>query len=81
MSSTRKAPSDGGGIVYSTGIGERCPNCQRPVRDCVCKKGTPGKTSSGETVIAAKKTARRMKPTRISDRAVADSVLEREGAW
>ena len=27
MSSTRKAPSDGGGIVYSTGIGERCLNC------------------------------------------------------
>lgn len=46
MTSTRKAPADGGGIVYSTGIGERCPNCQRPVRECVCKKGTPGKASS-----------------------------------
>jgi translation initiation factor 1 len=36
-------------IVYTTGIGERCRNCQRPVRECVCKRGTPGKTSLGKT--------------------------------
>jgi translation initiation factor 1 len=29
-------------IVYSTGIGALCPNCRRPVRDCVCPKGAPG---------------------------------------
>ena len=29
-------------IVYSTGIGQLCPNCRRPVRDCVCPKGAPG---------------------------------------
>jgi translation initiation factor 1 len=29
-------------IVYSTGIGGLCPNCRRPVRECVCPKGTPG---------------------------------------
>ncbi|HEX3846388.1 MAG TPA: translation initiation factor Sui1 [Steroidobacteraceae bacterium] len=29
-------------IVYSTGIGTLCPNCRRPVRECVCPKGTPG---------------------------------------
>jgi translation initiation factor 1 len=29
-------------IVYSTGIGSLCPNCRRPVRDCVCPKGVPG---------------------------------------
>lgn len=29
-------------IVYSTGIGTLCPNCLRPVRECVCPKGTPG---------------------------------------
>jgi translation initiation factor 1 len=29
-------------IVYSTGIGSLCPNCRRPVRDCVCPKGAPG---------------------------------------
>ena len=44
--SSKSAPSDGGGIVYSTGVGERCPNCQRPIRECVCKKGTPGKAAS-----------------------------------
>lgn len=29
-------------IVYSTGLGSLCPNCRRPVRECVCPKGTPG---------------------------------------
>jgi translation initiation factor 1 len=29
-------------IIYSTGMGSLCPNCRRPVRDCVCPKGAPG---------------------------------------
>jgi translation initiation factor 1 len=29
-------------IIYSTGIGNLCPNCRRPVHDCVCPKGAPG---------------------------------------
>jgi translation initiation factor 1 len=29
-------------IVYSTGIGDLCPNCRRAARDCVCPKGAPG---------------------------------------
>ncbi len=29
-------------IVYSTGPGQLCPNCRRPVRECVCPKGVPG---------------------------------------
>jgi translation initiation factor 1 len=29
-------------IVYSTGLGNLCPNCRRPVRECVCPKGAPG---------------------------------------
>jgi translation initiation factor 1 len=29
-------------IIYSTGIGNLCPNCRKPVRDCVCPKGAPG---------------------------------------
>jgi translation initiation factor 1 len=29
-------------IVYSTGIGSLCPNCRRPVRECVCPAGAPG---------------------------------------
>lgn len=52
----KTAPADGGGIVYSTGIGERCPNCLRPVRECVCKKGTPGKASSDGTVRVSRET-------------------------
>jgi translation initiation factor 1 len=50
------APADGGGIVYTTGIGERCPNCQRPVRECVCKRGTPGKTKSDGVVRVSRET-------------------------
>lgn len=29
-------------IVYSTGLGSLCPNCRRPVRECVCPQGAPG---------------------------------------
>ena len=29
-------------IDYSTGAGSLCPNCRRPVRECVCPKGAPG---------------------------------------
>jgi translation initiation factor 1 len=54
--STSSSPADGGGIVYSTGIGERCPNCLRPVRECVCKKGTPGKTTSDGVVRVSRET-------------------------
>jgi translation initiation factor 1 len=42
--------------VYSTGIGERCPNCQRPIRECVCKKGTPGKVASDGVVRVSRET-------------------------
>ena len=34
-------------IVYSTGIGRRCPNCLRSIAECVCRKGTPGKVGDG----------------------------------
>ena len=34
-------------IVYSTGIGSLCPNCRRPVRECVCPKGAPGAARPG----------------------------------
>lgn len=43
-------------IVYTTGVGERCPNCQRPVRECVCKRGTPGKTASDGVVRVSRET-------------------------
>jgi translation initiation factor 1 len=29
-------------IIYSTAVGSLCPNCRRPVRECVCPKGAPG---------------------------------------
>src|ERR1700682_6152973 len=28
-------------IVYSTGVGSLCPNCRRPVGECVSPKGAP----------------------------------------
>jgi translation initiation factor 1 len=54
--SNRKGLSDGGGIVYSTDIGERCPNCLRAVRECVCRKGTPGKAASDGVVRVSRET-------------------------
>jgi translation initiation factor 1 len=56
MKATSKSPSDGGGIVYSTDIGERCPNCLRAVRECVCKKGTPGKAAADGVVRVSRET-------------------------
>jgi translation initiation factor 1 len=55
-SSHRSHQLDGGGIVYSTGIGERCPNCLRAIRECVCKKGTPGKPASDGIVRVSRET-------------------------
>jgi translation initiation factor 1 len=34
-------------IVYSTDVGQRCPNCLRAITACVCAKGTPGKRGDG----------------------------------
>jgi translation initiation factor 1 len=56
MASNRNRPSDGGGVVYSTDIGERCPNCLRAIQACVCKKGTPGKASSDGVVRVSRET-------------------------
>jgi translation initiation factor 1 len=56
MGSNRNRLQDGGGVVYSTGIGERCPNCLRAVRECVCKQGTPGKTASEGIVRVSRET-------------------------
>lgn len=56
---TSTTARDGGGIVYSTDIGERCRNCQRPVAQCVCKRGTPGKTSADGVVRVSRETAGR----------------------
>lgn len=58
MSQRPSAPRDGG-IVYTTGIGERCPNCLRPLAACVCKRGTPGKRSADGIVRVSRETAGR----------------------
>ena len=39
-------------IIYSTGIGSLCPNCRRPVRECVCPKGVPGAAKPGAVRVA-----------------------------
>lgn len=52
---------DEGGIVYTTGIGRRCPNCLRPIAECVCKKGTPGKVSAGPVRVSRETAGRKGK--------------------
>jgi translation initiation factor 1 len=39
-------------IIYSTGLGSLCPNCRRPVRECVCPKGVPGAAKSSAVRVA-----------------------------
>jgi translation initiation factor 1 len=33
--------------VYSTELGRLCPQCQRPIADCVCGKDRPGSLGDG----------------------------------
>ena len=37
-------------LVYSTEHGRLCPQCHRPVDDCVCK-GAPGAVDSGDGIV------------------------------
>ena len=53
---SRSPASEPERIVYSTGIGERCPNCLRAVAQCVCKRGTPGKASGDGIVRVSRET-------------------------
>jgi translation initiation factor 1 len=48
-------------IVYSTGIGERCPNCLRAIAACVCRKGTPGKVGDGVVTVSRETQGRKGK--------------------
>ena len=74
----KKAPSSSeGGIVYSTGIGRRCPNCQRAIAECVCKRGTPGKVSSGPVRVSRETQGRKGKGvTIITGLGLAQDALE-----
>jgi translation initiation factor 1 len=48
-------------IIYSTGIGRRCPNCLRALKECVCRKGTPGKAADGIVRVSRETQGRRGK--------------------
>lgn len=48
-------------IVYSTGIGRRCPNCLRALNECVCRNGTPGKAADGIVRVSRETQGRRGK--------------------
>ena len=48
-------------IVYSTGIGRRCPNCLRAITECVCRKGTPGTVGDGAVRVSRETQGRKGK--------------------
>jgi translation initiation factor 1 len=48
-------------LVYSTDVGRRCPNCQRPINACVCKQGTPGKKGDGIVRVSRETAGRKGK--------------------
>src|SRR3954453_9254444 len=52
----RKRAADGGGIGYSTGIGEPRRNCLRAKAECVCRKGTAGKAAPPGPVRVSRET-------------------------
>lgn len=45
---------DGGGLVYSTGVGRLCPQCLRAVTACVCKGAS--KPNHGGNVRVSRET-------------------------
>jgi translation initiation factor 1 len=64
-------------IVYSTGIGRRCPNCLRAASECVCRKGTPGKVGDGIVRVSRETQGRKGKGvTVISGLVLATADLE-----
>jgi translation initiation factor 1 len=64
-------------IVYSTDVGSRCPNCLRAVRECVCRKGTPGKAGDGTVRVSRETQGRKGKGvTVISGLGLATAELE-----
>jgi len=53
-----KRGSDGsGGLVYSTDGGTMCPQCRRPVSECVCRRVAP--VAGDGTVRVSRETAGR----------------------
>jgi len=64
-------------IVYSTGVGSLCPNCRRPVRDCVCPKGRHGAAKVGPVIVGRETKGRAGKGvTTVSGLALAPADLE-----
>jgi translation initiation factor 1 len=57
---TKRSNSDSR-LVYSTDVGRRCPNCQRPIAECVCKRGTPGKIVAGPVRVSRETQGRKGK--------------------
>ncbi|WP_116364352.1 translation initiation factor Sui1 [Parahaliea mediterranea] len=47
MAKSGKNRDRGSALVYSTDVGRRCPQCARPVADCVCGKDRPAYVGDG----------------------------------
>ena len=64
-------------IVYSTGIGRRCPNCLRAASECVCSKGTAARAGDGIVRVSRETQGRKGKGvTVITGLALATKDLE-----
>ena len=55
MSARQKRNSS---LVYSTDVGRRCPQCARPVADCVCGADRPAALGDGLVRIQRETTGR-----------------------
>ncbi|MEQ8858900.1 MAG: translation initiation factor Sui1 [Pseudomonadales bacterium] len=66
-----------GGLVYSTDGGRRCPGCQRPLADCVCRDRSRPRSGGDGIVRLARETKGRKGAgvTLISGLPLADTAL------
>ncbi len=53
----KRASGGSGGLVYSTDSGTMCPQCRKPIVQCVCKRAAP--VAGDGTVRVSRETAGR----------------------
>lgn len=54
----RAGGSSAAGLVYSTDSGRMCPDCRRPVADCICGQARPVAAGDGIVRVSREKKGR-----------------------
>ncbi|MCP5280419.1 MAG: translation initiation factor Sui1 [Rhodoferax sp.] len=69
-----KSGANRGGLVYSTDSGRMCPECRRPLADCVCRVARPASAGDGVAKVMREKKGRAGKTVTVVRNLVLDPV-------